>query len=267
MRQEGNRFPLWGLRWSRGFFLAAPALHMLYGFAHKKPTDTMPANAKKPKQIKKLTPKLKPADVLTYLQANPGFFEKHKEALASLSVPKKGGNILSLHALKADKLVKQAESLKTRQMQLISTAHANAVVAETVFAAAIALVRCRTLPALRKYLQTGLTEHLELSAIRLFTVGEESATALPAETIHALCPQPLTLMPLDAGQHRQLFGPKTNNLKSVCLMALTQPDGTYLGLLAMGSSQAERFHAGQATEFAEFLRQITSTVLQHAGNQ
>lgn len=221
----------------------------------------MPTSAKKSNKIKQINPKLKPSDVLAYLQANPAFFEKHKESLGSLSVPKKGGNILSLHALKADKLAKQTETLKTRQLQLISTAHANASVAGTVFTATLALIRCRTLANLRKYLQTGLPEHLEVDAVRLYTAGTESPTSLTPEQIHTYCPTPLTLAPMDAAIHRPLFGPKTNNLKSTCLMALTTQDGTYLGLLALGSKEAHRFHAGQATEFAEFLRQVTSTVL------
>lgn len=229
--------------------------------ALKKPT--------KPVKSKLSAPKLKPSEVLAYLQANPAFFEKHKNALETLAVPKKGGNILSLHALKAEKVAKQAETLEIRQKQLISMAKANAIVAETVFAAVIALIGCRTLAALRKYLQTEFHSHLSLQSTRLLLVsGEEatteSPTTLTAHQIAALCPQPLVLAPLDAGLHRPLFGPKTNNLKSVCLMALTAADGTYLGLLALGSADETRFHAGQATTLAEFLRQAASQTLLHA---
>lgn len=225
----------------------------------------MPQATKKQSKSKKLTPSFKPSEVLAYLQAHPAFFEQHKESLASLSVPKKSGNILSLHALKSDKLTRQNQSLQTRQMQLISTAQANAIVASTVFTAALSLIRCRTLAALRKYLQTGLPDDLALSAVRLFTVAEtESATTLTTQQISQFCPSPLTLAPMEAGLHRALFGPKTNGLKSVCLMALTDSSGTATGLLALGSADATRFHAGQATELAEFLRQVTSTVLAHA---
>jgi uncharacterized protein YigA (DUF484 family) len=102
--------------------------------------------------------------------------------------------------------------------------------------------------------------------VRLYQAGNaESATSLTAQQIHTYCPQPITLQPLDATAHRPLFGPKTNNIKSVCLMALTSEDGTYLGLLAMGSAEAARFHAGQATDLAEFLRQVTGSILKHAG--
>lgn len=232
----------------------------------------MPASAlktgKNPTKQKMSAPKLKPTEVLAYLQANPTFFEKHKEKLGALAVPKKGGNILSLHALKADKLAKQAQTLEIRQKQLISMAKANALVAETVFATVLSLIGCRTLANLRKYLQTEFQGQLALQSTRLFladdSTGEESANTLTTHQIAALCPQTIVLAPLDAGAHRPLFGPKTNSLKSVCLMALTETDGTYIGLLAMGSTDETRFHAGQATTLAEFLRQAAGLTLHHA---
>ncbi|NBX85814.1 MAG: DUF484 family protein [Proteobacteria bacterium] len=221
----------------------------------------MPAVTKNTNKNIKLTPK----QVLSYLQANPKFFESHKESLSTLSVPKKGGNILSLHALKADKISRHAENLQVRQKQLIHTAAANATVADTIFTATLQLIRCRTLAALRKYLQTGLPTDLALDATRLFTAApEETATTLTPHQIEALCPTPVTLAPMDAANHRPIFGPKTNQLASVCLMQLTNEQGQTIGLLALGSAEAERFHAGQATHLANFLRQVTSTVLHNA---
>ncbi len=215
------------------------------------------------------TPALKPAAVLAYLQANPQFFEKHKEALAqTASTPKKGrmgGNILSLHAAKAEKVAAAAENLKIRHQQLISTARGNAEIAENIFSVIINLIDCRTLASLRKYLQTGMAEHLQLEAVRLFKVGtEETATTLTPEQIDSLCPQRLTLAPLNAASHRLLFGTKTNELKSVCLMTLTDDADHLHGLLALGSRDATRFHAGQATTLADFLRRATTSVLRHA---
>ncbi|RYG59938.1 MAG: DUF484 family protein, partial [Alphaproteobacteria bacterium] len=76
--------------------------------------------------------------------------------------------------------------------------------------------------------------------------------------------QPMVLGPLNAAQHRILFGPKTNNLKSVCVMALADSSDTLHGLLALGSADATRFHAGQATTLADFLRRAAAQVLAHA---
>lgn len=236
----------------------------------------MPATATKAsttakKAVTKAAPKstLKPAAVLAYLQANPSFFEKNKEALAQTAAnPKKGrmgGNILSLHAAKAEKVSRDADNLKIRHQQLISTARGNAEIADNIFSVVINLINCRSLASLRKYLQTGMAEHLQLEAVRLFKVGpEETATTLTPEQIDTLCPQRLTLAPLHAGSHRQLFGNKTNELKSVCLMALTDEADQLHGLLALGSNDATRFHAGQATTLADFLRRATTSVLAHA---
>lgn len=230
----------------------------------------MPDTARKSKSQAKITPKASarttPAAVLTYLQNNPSFFEKHKVQLENLiAAPKKGrmpGNILSLHALKAEKADKQAEQLRIRQRQLISTARENALVAESIFAAVLQLIGCKSMADLRKVLQNGLPTHLNLTAVRLFGVsGEETATTLTAHQIAELCPDAITMGPLNASIHRPLFGPKTNHLRSICLMALTQSDGTYIGLLALGSDDETRFHAGQGTVLAEFFRQAAGTIL------
>jgi len=228
-------------------------------------TARKPAAPRKAKPAAKKSPNLSPATVLAYLHAHPSFFESHKAELQHFVTPKKGGNILSLHALKADKLARTAENLKIRQKQLISMAEGNALVAESIFTAALQLIRCRNVAGLRKTLQTQIAETLDLTAVRLFGVGNaETATTLTAEQIEGLCPRPVTLAPLDAGKHRILFGPKTNGLKSVCLMPLADESGRTAGLLAMASSDATRFHAGQATNLAEFLRQVTATVYTHA---
>ena len=235
--------------------------------------------AKAPATLKKAPTKAKkpalpkPAAVLAYLQAHPEFFDKHTEQLVQTAAPAKkgkgagrvGGNILSLHAAQAQRVTNEAENLKVRHKQLISTARGNAEVAESIFTAVLGLIGCRTLTDLRKYLQNTLADHLQLDAIRLFKLGEdETATTLTLEQIIALCPQALVLGPLNAAQHRILFGPKTTNLKSVCLMALADDAGTLYGLLALGSSDETRFHAGQATTLADFLRRATAQVLAHA---
>lgn len=236
-----------------------------------------PAKTTKKSATKKPTT-LKPAQVLTYLQNNPKFFETHREQLTEQfasghTVPKKGrmgAGIISLHAAKAERVSREAENLKVRHQQLISTARGNAEVAESIFTAVLGLIPCRTLASLRKYLQGSLAEQLDVEAIRLFKVGsEETATTLTADQITALCPQDITTGPMDAARHRVLFGPKTTNIKSVCLMALTTDDATLHGpklhgLLVFGSTDATRFHAGQAVTLANFLRRATASVLAHA---
>lgn len=242
----------------------------------QKPSETTPAPESFPgaaaprrKSTAKKPALPKPAAVLAYLRSNPAFFEKYKDELTQVAVnPKKGrmgGNILSLHAAKAERISRDAENLKIRHKQLISTARGNAEIADNIFNVIINLIGCRSLTELRKYLQTGLPEQLDLEAVRLFKTGaEETATTLTPEQIQSLCPQQLVLGPMHAATHRQLFGPKTNTLKSVCLMALTTENGTLHGLLALGSADETRFHAGQATTLADFLRKAATAVLAHA---
>lgn len=218
----------------------------------------MPSPAAK---AKPQAPTLKEADVLAWLAKRPQFFQKHSEQLAHLSLPKKGGNILSLHAAKAEKVQKSADKISLTHQRLLTRAEENSLIAEQIFTCALALIGATTLPALRKAVQTTLAEQLSLNATRLILAGPESATTLPAEEIEALCTGgTVTLRNLPDAAARAMYGPKGKLIASDCLLHLTH-NGTTYGLLAMGSTDAARFHAGQSTHMATFLAKVLGTCL------
>lgn len=230
--------------------------------------------AKAPKKAanpakKSAVPKLKSADVLAWLTAHPAFFTENADKLAQLSVPKKGGNILSLHAAKAERADKTAEKLQVRHKQMVATAQANASAAGSLFAATLNVIGCATLADLRTYLQTDIRDDLNLEAARLWLVGTaDTATTLTAETIEDYFPHDPTicLRTLADASERELYGPKGKMLKSDCLLHLTGSHGHTLGLLALASPDETRFHAGQATDLARFFGQVFARCLQRVNH-
>lgn len=226
--------------------------------------------AKAPKKAanpakKPATPKLKPADVLAWLTAHPAFFAENADKLSQLSVPKKGGNILSLHAAKAERADKTSEKLQVRHKQMVATAHANASAAGSLFTATLNVIGCATLAELRTYLQTDVRDDLNLEAARLWLVGTaDTATTLTAQTIENYFPHDPTihLRTLTDAEDRGLYGPKGKMLKSDCLLHLTGSGGKTIGLLALASADETRFHAGQATDLARFFGQVFARCLQ-----
>jgi uncharacterized protein len=208
------------------------------------------------------TKALTSAQVLAWLQSHPAFFEENKDSLSTLAVPKKSGNILSLHAAKAEKSAADHARLAIRQKQLIAMAHSNALVAESLLNAMTNLIPVGSLPDLRTHIQTGLKKDLDLTAAKLYLTGKsDAATTLTAETIAELAPEAATLRSLSLEQAESLYGPIGKKLKSDCLLPLHNPKGKLIGLLALASDDATRFHAGQAGGMAgQFGRAVSAAL-------
>lgn len=228
-----------------------------------------PVAAKAKKPIVKQKPKvLKAVDVLAYLKAHPKFLETHATQLAKASkTPKKLGNVFSLAAARAGSAETQAASLKKRLTQLIAVAKANAQAQTQAHEAIVALVGANTATAFSKALQGPFRAALGLQAARFLKLAAaDSATTLSETSLKKLCAHDMALGPVQAGLHSGLFGPQTATLKSCALLRL-ETEGKPLGLLALGSEQAEHFHAGQDVSLVAFLRQVASLRVQELGTR
>lgn len=225
----------------------------------------MPAKTqKKLKKIVKTPPPKAPSAkvVLSYLQANPQFLKTHAEALAkggAAKAPKRLANIFSLHAARAGDVEGKLKALKKRHQQLIAIAKANAAATAEAHAAVLSILAAPTPATLSKALQGPFRAALGLHGARLLRVGEaESATSLTAAQVAKLCPEALVLGPYQAAVHGPLFGPQGNTLKSCALLRLQALNGETVGLLVLGSEDAQHFYAGQGIDLLEFLRQVVS---------
>lgn len=199
-----------------------------------------------------VVPLLASGDVLAWLQANPGFFTEHAAALGTLAQPAKGGNILSLHALKERRTAHRAEQLAVRHKQVVAAARSNALTAQTLMGQMAVAVAQPTLAAFRTYVQTTLKTALELDAVRLMLAGDTtSATTLAVAEIEELCPQSVNLRTLHTADERALYGVKGKLVRSDCLLKLAAADGRVVGVLGLGSEDAARFHIGQESQMAE----------------
>jgi len=216
-------------------------------------------NIAKTKKTAKALPTAKA--VLAYLQAHPKFLKTHAASLVKVpntKAPKQVANIFSLQAARAGEAESKLKALKKRQTQLIAVARANAEATAQAHAAVLSILGAGSPAALSKALQGPFKQALGLHGARLLRVGPEaSATTLTAAQVAALCPTSLHLGPYQATPHGLLFGPQGNTLKSCALLQLPA-QGQLLGLLALGSEDAQHFHAGQGTDLLECLRQVGS---------
>lgn len=228
----------------------------------------MPAKPlKKNSTVKKPTrPAPNAKAVLAYLQAHPQFLKTHAAALVQplaakapkQAAPKRIANIFSLQAARAGAAETQLKALKKRYNQLIHIAKDNAAATAQAHAAVLSILGARTAAELSKALQGPFKQALGLHGARVLRIGPTtSATMLTAAELAQLGPQPLVLGPYQAAVHGPLFGPQGNTLKSCALLRL-EAHGQILGLFALGSEDAQHFHAGQGTDLLEFLRQVVS---------
>lgn len=168
------------------------------------------------------------------------------------------GKVLSLHAAKAEKVQQAAHKLEITHQRLIQRAEQNTAIASQIFNATLGVIACRDIAAIRHYVQTGLKDLLGVDAARFVIAGPTTtASTMVAEDIQALFPSsaPVILRRLATADDRTLYGPKGKLMMSDCLLHLTDGPNT-MGLLALGSSDAAYFHAGQSTDMAAYLARV-----------
>jgi|GEM_PF-2231766 len=226
--------------------------------APKKMIETIENSAEKP--AKKRTSE---KDVLAYLTRRPDFFMKHPTLLDELKLKRSEGNVTSLNTVRASRKEKQSDKLKLQQERLYNTARNNENTAQSIFMCVEALSGMTTLAQFRTFVQTTLKNELELDATRLLLAAEEStATTLSASDIDDLTDNaPVTPRTLHDVADRALYGATGKLMKSDLLLTLADNSGQIKALIALGSKDDTRFHAGQSLELATFLTNVLSNTL------
>lgn len=198
---------------------------------------------------------------MLWIRQNPEFLVRYAAELAELQP--EADNVTPLHAFKAVRAERGRAKLEQRHQKLINTVHANTEAAAGLFAVIPQMVKCQTLPQFRTFLQTTLSQKLDLAAVRLFLVGDSAtATKLPATEMEALCSGTVCLRTLQDAEDRALYGAKGKMYQSDALLRLQAADGATLGLLALASKDSQRFHPGQGQELADFFAHVAAVVLE-----
>lgn len=213
--------------------------------------------------------------IIDFLRSHPRFFEHHPEILAELAIPHDAG-ATSLIERQVAVLREQRNELAARLDELYATARENQALADQFHRMLLELLEARTADELVRTLARGLKLHLEADAVSLAIYPEDperlpsalrpddtSATAMDTARerldgylfgLHPVCgPLSPELVPL-------LFPEQRDAISSAALLPLSLgPD--YPGLLAVGSTDPERFVPDQGTLFLEQLAEAASCAL------
>ncbi len=199
--------------------------------------------------------------IAAYLQHNPEFFERHQALLARLRLPHvRGGSTISLVERQIEVLREKHAALEGKLADLVRVARGNDAIAEKLHRFTRRLLAARSRADAIAAIEASLREDFDAFHGVLVLIGEQ-ADATPQRflrTIRADDPNLKSFETLFAsgkprcGQARDsqrefLFGSDANDIGSIALVPLGEK-GT-VGLMAIGSTDRDRFHPGMSTEF------------------
>ena len=220
---------------------------------------------------------LNDASVAEYLQTYPDFFERNGALLAKLRLPhlRDAASTVSLVERQVEVLRERNQSLERKLKELADVARANDVLADRIHRLSQRLIQGHSLLETINAVETSLREDFDARNSLLLLFLEE-ARALGADAGRFLrvgSPTDPEVKSFESllqsgkprcGQIRDaqrdfLFGKDSVEIGSVALTPLG-PKGA-LGLLAIGASDAERFHPGMSTEFLARIGELVTYAL------
>ena len=215
---------------------------------------------------------LEEKSVADYLRNNPEFFHNNASLLAALQIPHAVGPAVSLVEHQVKVLRDQNSQLKRKLMDLVHVARDNNRLNERMHQLTLGLINTSSLEALLDTLRENLLMEFKADTVTLRLSGLQEARAREC-AVDIFDPQATELGYFEVflkssrpqcGRFKQeqlqyLFGDQAQAIESVALIPLGRK--TSLGLLAIGSREASRFHPGMGTLFLTHLGELTSLLL------
>jgi len=216
-------------------------------------------------------------NVTEYLLTFPDFFERNSQLLTKLRLPhvRDAAATVSLVERQVEVLRERNLSLERKLKELVDVARANDGLADRIHRLSQRLIRTRTLAESISAIETSLREDFDAmnSVLVLFLEEARALTPTMGRFLRVAAASEEELRTFDSllssgkprcGQVRDaqrdyLFGKDSVAIGSVALTPLGQKGA--LGILAIGASDAERFHPGMSTEFLVRIGELVTYAL------
>ncbi|NBU24260.1 MAG: DUF484 family protein [Gammaproteobacteria bacterium] len=199
-----------------------------------------------------------PQDVKTFLEQHPDFLVEHPDLLETLQVPHGlDGPAVSLVERQVQVLRdRQAES-RQRLAELVRNARDNEALVGRVHALALRLLHARDAAGVAAQAEASMHEDFDVRPARLLAAADipPAVRALVASG-KPRCGQ------LREDDRNALLGDAAAGIASMALVPIGA-DCRY-GLLALGSTDAARFHPGMGTVFLERIGELVAAALGRA---
>ncbi|WP_207060555.1 DUF484 family protein [Motiliproteus sp. SC1-56] len=210
------------------------------------------------------------AQVAEFLKQHPDFFTHHQGLLGSLRIPHASGGAISLVERQTSLLREQNREMRSQLNELLDAARQNDLQFERTKRLILAMLEAHNLDELVMAVDEGLCQDFngDLTRIILFDEHQritgnhlkclppaeaETQVAELTESDWAICGS------LTEPQRRFLFDDRADKVLSAAVVPLVK--GRNLGLLAIGSFEANYFHSSMGTLFLNYVGEVLSRVL------
>ena len=216
---------------------------------------------------------MKSQEVARYLQDNPQFFEEHADLMSRIVIPHPhGGRTISITERQMLSLRDKNKALESKMNELLEYGEDNDAISEKMHRLGVAMIAAASFQAILHSLNFHLRDDFSIPhvALRLWDRAEntqELVRELPefAEVSGELQVFAETLSQPYCGstagfETSAWFGEASKHLRSQALVAMRNGGGT-IGMIALGSEDAQRFYAGMGTLYLERLGEMASAAL------
>ncbi|NQY25694.1 MAG: DUF484 family protein [Piscirickettsiaceae bacterium] len=214
-------------------------------------------------------------DITAYLKENPDFFIQQPDVIESLVLSEAPEGTISLAQKQVERLHNKNAQLHEQLSTLIDNARQNSDLQSRVHQLCLRLMDAKNLEELLPSLVTEFKQEFNADevALRLFYTGDEPEFPDTSENIaqlhaddeslkafdHLLSKQQPVCGRLSKAQKEVLFKEQAGKVKSVACLPIGH--NPCAGLLAIASFDANRFHAGMATDYLQFLGEVIMRLL------
>lgn len=220
------------------------------------------------------TDKLTEHDIIQYLRDHPDFFEQHQNLLADMTLEHNSGSAISLIERQVAILREQKDDARSKLHSLIEVADKNEQLSRRFNALILALLDTQSFGQVVDFVQQRLVKDFDAHQVSIRVLkdanagstkdeketGDEQYLNLFGKVIENRNPV-CGRLPID--QLELLFGDGHEKIRSAALIPLVKDtQSECIGLLAIGSTEKDRFRADMGTLFLSHLSMVLSRVIE-----
>lgn len=204
-------------------------------------------------------------EVAEFLRANPDWLAANPEVLLALDAPNRaaGDKVLDLQHFMVRRLQSEIGRLNGHQRELLAATRSNQSAQGQVHEAVLLMLEAASFEHLIHIVTRDVAQALDLDAVTLCVEAlADGPHVAKTPGVFVLEPHGVdsrigqghdVLLANDIPADPAVFGPAAGLVRSQALARLHASRRSPAGLLALGSRDPEKFHAGQASELLTFL--------------
>ena len=213
---------------------------------------------------------LTPEEVEAYLLAHPAFFQDHLSLLEGMTVPHPSGEAVSLVARQLDLLRERNHRLHKQLDELVQIARDNDALYQRIHQLTLTLLDAKSVEDVLASLDWGLHQYFQTDFVAIRILEPQRESAISNLFVVANSPEvawcegviegdkPLCGTP-DAEHVVFLFGEDAKVVQSYAVIAMRHAG--LRGIFAIGSRDAQRFHADMGSVFLRQMSEVLAAKL------